>query len=146
MIMAKRSSLSNFSFPPFPPPQDWSPSLDSANDAQLHAGKEAFPEDPKSLDAMGVLLDKLAKENQDIRLMQAELQVMGRGGVFTQWVGIKRPLWQWGIWVCLMAAGVCSTTAPKRAVKSGVTHLMTTLGSSGSDCGPKLRIMLYPFP
>ncbi|XP_015681535.1 pre-B-cell leukemia transcription factor-interacting protein 1 [Protobothrops mucrosquamatus] len=54
--------------------QDWSPSLDSANDAQLRVGKEALSEDPKSLDAMGILLDKLAKENQDIRLMQAELQ------------------------------------------------------------------------
>ncbi|XP_060541027.1 pre-B-cell leukemia transcription factor-interacting protein 1 isoform X1 [Pantherophis guttatus] len=54
--------------------QDWSPSLDSAKDPQLRAGKEGLSEDPKSLDAMGVLLDKLAKENQDIRLMQAELQ------------------------------------------------------------------------
>ncbi|XP_060109351.1 pre-B-cell leukemia transcription factor-interacting protein 1 [Heteronotia binoei] len=32
------------------------------------------PPMPQSLDAMGVLLDKLAKENQEIRLMQAELQ------------------------------------------------------------------------
>ncbi|KAL8184533.1 UNVERIFIED_CONTAM: hypothetical protein K2H54_019648 [Gekko kuhli] len=32
------------------------------------------PTRPQSLDAMGVLLDKLAKENQEIRLMQAELQ------------------------------------------------------------------------
>ncbi|XP_015274603.1 PREDICTED: pre-B-cell leukemia transcription factor-interacting protein 1 isoform X2 [Gekko japonicus] len=32
------------------------------------------PKKPQSLDAMGVLLDKLAKENQEIRLMQAELQ------------------------------------------------------------------------
>ncbi|XP_042296812.1 pre-B-cell leukemia transcription factor-interacting protein 1 [Sceloporus undulatus] len=32
------------------------------------------PRDTQSLDAMGLLLDKLAKENQDIRLMQAELQ------------------------------------------------------------------------
>ncbi|XP_026572250.1 pre-B-cell leukemia transcription factor-interacting protein 1 isoform X2 [Pseudonaja textilis] len=54
--------------------QDWSPSLGSAKDAPLHAGKENLSGDPKSLDAMGVLLDKLAKENQDIRLMQAELQ------------------------------------------------------------------------
>ncbi|XP_058016299.1 pre-B-cell leukemia transcription factor-interacting protein 1 isoform X2 [Ahaetulla prasina] len=54
--------------------QDWSPSVDSGKDAQLRAGKENLSEDPKSLDAMGILLDKLAKENQDIRLMQAELQ------------------------------------------------------------------------
>ncbi|XP_070622801.1 pre-B-cell leukemia transcription factor-interacting protein 1 [Erythrolamprus reginae] len=54
--------------------QDWSPSLDSVNSGQLHENKETFPEDSKNLDAMGVLLDKLAKENQDIRLMQAELQ------------------------------------------------------------------------
>nr|XP_060614572.1 pre-B-cell leukemia transcription factor-interacting protein 1 [Anolis sagrei ordinatus] len=32
------------------------------------------PRDPPSLEAMGALLDKMAKENQDIRLMQAELQ------------------------------------------------------------------------
>ncbi|XP_007440805.1 pre-B-cell leukemia transcription factor-interacting protein 1 [Python bivittatus] len=59
--------------------RDWSPSPDSAHDAKLRAGKEQLSlaevaGDPKSLDAMGVLLDKLAKENQDIRLMQAELQ------------------------------------------------------------------------
>ncbi|XP_032090032.1 pre-B-cell leukemia transcription factor-interacting protein 1 [Thamnophis elegans] len=54
--------------------QDWSPSLESAKDPQFRAGKEDFSTDPKSLDAMGALLDKLAKENQDIRLMQAELQ------------------------------------------------------------------------
>ncbi|XP_077177975.1 pre-B-cell leukemia transcription factor-interacting protein 1 [Paroedura picta] len=32
------------------------------------------PTRPQSLEAMGALLDKLAKENQEIRLMQAELQ------------------------------------------------------------------------
>lgn len=33
-----------------------------------------------SLQHMGLLLDKLAKENQDIRLLQAQLQVgMARG-------------------------------------------------------------------
>ncbi|XP_063172872.1 pre-B-cell leukemia transcription factor-interacting protein 1 isoform X2 [Candoia aspera] len=59
--------------------KDWSPSLDPVSDAELHPGKEApssaeVSGDPKTLDAMGLLLDKLAKENQDIRLMQAELQ------------------------------------------------------------------------
>ncbi|KAM6435007.1 pre-B-cell leukemia transcription factor-interacting protein 1 [Liasis olivaceus] len=59
--------------------RDWSPSPDSARDAKLRAGKERLSSaevagDPKSLDTMGLLLDKLAKENQDIRLMQAELQ------------------------------------------------------------------------
>uniref|UniRef100_A0A8C3SE53 PBX homeobox interacting protein 1 n=1 Tax=Chelydra serpentina TaxID=8475 RepID=A0A8C3SE53_CHESE len=50
--------------PNFPPrSQDWlqQPPLDPAGD-------------PQSLHSMSLLLDKLAKENQDIRLLQAELQ------------------------------------------------------------------------
>uniref|UniRef100_A0A674JRG6 PBX homeobox interacting protein 1 n=1 Tax=Terrapene triunguis TaxID=2587831 RepID=A0A674JRG6_9SAUR len=47
----------------YPRSQDWlqQPPLDPAGD-------------PQSLHSMSLLLDKLAKENQDIRLMQAELQ------------------------------------------------------------------------
>ncbi|XP_061461868.1 pre-B-cell leukemia transcription factor-interacting protein 1 isoform X2 [Rhineura floridana] len=61
--------------------RDWppSPSLDYPGDAKLRHAKEALLSsehlgDVQSLDTMGHLLDKLAKENQEIRLMQAELQ------------------------------------------------------------------------
>ncbi|XP_063002331.1 pre-B-cell leukemia transcription factor-interacting protein 1 [Elgaria multicarinata webbii] len=55
------------------------PSLESLDNAKRPHAKAALllsepHSDPQSLDAMGLLLDKLAKENQDIRLMQAELQ------------------------------------------------------------------------
>ncbi|XP_053133548.1 pre-B-cell leukemia transcription factor-interacting protein 1 isoform X1 [Hemicordylus capensis] len=59
---------------------DWlaSPSAESMGDAKPPHAKEVppseAPSDTQSLDAMGLVLDKLAKENQDIRLMQAELQ------------------------------------------------------------------------
>ncbi|XP_044304726.1 pre-B-cell leukemia transcription factor-interacting protein 1 [Varanus komodoensis] len=51
----------------------------SPGDAKLQRAKEALrlaghPGDPQSLEAVGLMLDKLAKENQDIRLMQAELR------------------------------------------------------------------------
>uniref|UniRef100_A0A8D2KX33 Uncharacterized protein n=1 Tax=Varanus komodoensis TaxID=61221 RepID=A0A8D2KX33_VARKO len=53
----------------------------SPGDAKLQRAKEALrlaghPGDPQSLEAVGLMLDKLAKENQDIRLMQAELRVI----------------------------------------------------------------------
>uniref|UniRef100_A0A6J0U484 Pre-B-cell leukemia transcription factor-interacting protein 1 n=1 Tax=Pogona vitticeps TaxID=103695 RepID=A0A6J0U484_9SAUR len=59
---------------PAPPPPE--PSGDAGpqqakEDAQLPTDAA---KGPQSLDAMGLLLDKLAKENQDIRLMQAALQ------------------------------------------------------------------------
>ncbi|XP_054856926.1 pre-B-cell leukemia transcription factor-interacting protein 1 isoform X2 [Eublepharis macularius] len=60
--------------------KDWmtSPPLEPAKGAKLQRAKDRTPSEtpaePQSLDAMGVLLDKLAKENQEIRLMQAELQ------------------------------------------------------------------------
>lgn len=40
---------------------------------QLQAS--VLPDSGPSLQSMGLLLDKLAKENQDIRLLQAQLQV-----------------------------------------------------------------------
>ena len=49
--------------PPPPPPQD-SPQKPPLDSGDVH-----------SMQSMSVLLDRLAKENQDIRLMQAELQV-----------------------------------------------------------------------
>nr|XP_056708320.1 pre-B-cell leukemia transcription factor-interacting protein 1 [Euleptes europaea] len=60
--------------------QDWptSPTPEPRRGAKLPRAKDEplsqTPAKPHSLDAMGVLLDKLAKENQEIRLMQAELQ------------------------------------------------------------------------
>lgn len=75
------SGLSSGGEEPYPASggRDWPPALDSMSNAKLRPGKEApssaeVSGDPKTLDAMGLLLDKLAKENQDIRLMQAELQ------------------------------------------------------------------------
>ncbi|XP_034954705.2 pre-B-cell leukemia transcription factor-interacting protein 1 isoform X2 [Zootoca vivipara] len=58
---------------------DWpaSPPREPPVGEELQRAKEAVMSsdgDHQSLDAMGLLLDKLAKENQDIRLMQAELQ------------------------------------------------------------------------
>ncbi|CAI5798334.1 Uncharacterized protein PODLI_1B007948 [Podarcis lilfordi] len=58
---------------------DWaaSPPREPPVGDELQRAKEAVMSsdgDRQSLDSMGVLLDKLAKENQDIRLMQAELQ------------------------------------------------------------------------
>uniref|UniRef100_A0A670JKW4 PBX homeobox interacting protein 1 n=1 Tax=Podarcis muralis TaxID=64176 RepID=A0A670JKW4_PODMU len=58
---------------------DWpaSPPREPPVGEELQRAKEAVMSsdgDRQSLDAMGLLLDKLAKENQDIRLMQAELQ------------------------------------------------------------------------
>ncbi|XP_032991703.1 pre-B-cell leukemia transcription factor-interacting protein 1 isoform X2 [Lacerta agilis] len=58
---------------------DWpaSPPREPPVGDELQSAKEAVMSsdgDHQSLDAMGLLLDKLAKENQDIRLMQAELQ------------------------------------------------------------------------
>lgn len=68
--------------PSLSPAQDWLDLLppEPVGDAKLQKAKEAPPperppSDGQSLDAMGLLLDKLAKENQGIRLLQAELQV-----------------------------------------------------------------------
>lgn len=60
--------------------KDWptSPPLEPRRGARPPRAKDVPPSEaptkPESLDAMQVLLDKLAKENQEIRLMQAELQ------------------------------------------------------------------------
>ncbi|XP_048339075.1 pre-B-cell leukemia transcription factor-interacting protein 1-like, partial [Sphaerodactylus townsendi] len=61
--------------------QDWPTSIppEPRRGAKLTPAKDTPPLEPpvvpQSLDAMGALLDRLAKENQEIRLMQAELQV-----------------------------------------------------------------------
>ncbi|KAJ6656894.1 hypothetical protein lerEdw1_002895 [Lerista edwardsae] len=60
--------------------KDWPAELspEATGEVELPRAKEVppsvAPTDTQSLDAMGQLLDKLAKENQGIRLMQAELQ------------------------------------------------------------------------
>ncbi|NXH42633.1 PBIP1 protein, partial [Dicaeum eximium] len=60
-------------------------SIDS-NDSQPDAGG------PQSMQSMSQLLDKLAKENQEIRLMQAELQVGAQCHVSVLCPGAALPL------------------------------------------------------
>ncbi|XP_069506336.1 pre-B-cell leukemia transcription factor-interacting protein 1 isoform X2 [Ambystoma mexicanum] len=52
------------------------PTLQSVDDIKdwMKEHMEGVTEDPQPLQAMSTVLDRLAKENQDIRLMQAELQ------------------------------------------------------------------------
>ncbi|NXC48105.1 PBIP1 protein, partial [Penelope pileata] len=58
---------------PSTPRAEYSPPQDSAQSPPLPG-----TEDPRSVQSVSALLDKLAKENHDIRLMQAELQVGAR--------------------------------------------------------------------
>lgn len=91
----------------YPCSQDWlqQPPLDTAGD-------------PQSLHSMSLLLDKLAKENQDIRLMQAELQV-GAWGEHTGGTG------------CIISCLCCSSRPRAEPAPSGARAL-SCLGVSRS--------------
>ncbi|XP_039107214.1 pre-B-cell leukemia transcription factor-interacting protein 1 [Hyaena hyaena] len=84
----------------------------------------APPDGVPGLQNMALLLDKLARENQDIRLLQAQLQVGTRGCL---------PLWPQGSRLCLPPASVPSS--PWRADRARGPDGACVGGARGSPAG-----------
>uniref|UniRef100_A0A2K5F831 PBX homeobox interacting protein 1 n=1 Tax=Aotus nancymaae TaxID=37293 RepID=A0A2K5F831_AOTNA len=83
------------------------------------------PDSVPSLQNMGLLLDKLAKENQDIRLLQAQLQVgTGRKG----WARVTH-----------LSQVSVSASSPKRSVSYLPTHPDPPLSHCSQGIFPVLR-------